>query len=51
MEKEVKIAELEAALADIRKRWPAHSVKPELINEMERLEEELAKLKNESNGG
>lgn len=51
MERNAHIAELELALADIKKRWPAHSVKPELINEMEKLEEELAKLKDESIGG
>lgn len=45
MDKNDRIAELEAEIQDILKRWPAHSVKPELVNLLENLEEELTKLK------
>lgn len=48
MEKEERIAALESELQDIKRRWPAHSVKPDLIKVMEDLEEELAKLINET---
>ncbi|HEY81979.1 MAG TPA: DUF951 domain-containing protein [Dehalococcoidia bacterium] len=37
--------ELEAKLADLRARWPAHSVPIAMWQELERLEEELEELK------
>jgi len=43
---ETRISELEKRINDIRKRLPAHSVKPQLIQELEDLEEELDILKD-----
>lgn len=42
---EEKTALLTKEIEDLRKRWPAHSVKPHMIEEMERLEDELERLK------
>jgi hypothetical protein len=39
--------EIEAELADLKGRWPAHSVPPSMWQELERLEEELEKIKRE----
>jgi hypothetical protein len=38
-----KIEELEAKIAELKKRWPAHSVSPGMMAELDDLEEELAK--------
>ena len=38
---------LEAELADLKGRWPAHSVPPSMWQELEKLEEELEKVKGE----
>ena len=43
-----RIKELEAELADLLSRWPAHSVSLHLWQQREELEEELEKLKKES---
>lgn len=43
---ESRIWELEKRINDIRRRLPAHSVKPRLIQELEDLEEELDRLKD-----
>jgi hypothetical protein len=40
-----EIMELERRIEDLKGRMPAHSVKPEMLMELERLEEELEKLK------
>ncbi|WP_018212203.1 hypothetical protein [Desulfitobacterium hafniense] len=40
-----RLAHLQGELDDLLKRWPAHSVKPELIMLREELEEEIAKIK------
>ena len=37
-----RIQELEKKIADLKKRWPAHSVPPALMRELDDLEEELA---------
>ena len=37
------IQELEKKIADLKERWPAHSVPPALMLELDELEEELAK--------
>ncbi len=42
-----KVKELEEKLADLKARWPAHSVKPSMWQELEELEEELKKAKEE----
>lgn len=39
-----EIHKLKSNLEDLKKRWPAHSVKPEMVEEMERLEDEISKL-------
>ena len=39
---EKKIEEIEARLADLKKRWPKHSVPPGLMMQLDELEEELA---------
>lgn len=45
MEKE-KIKRLEEKIADLKARWPAHSVPPSMWQHLEDLEEELKKVKN-----
>lgn len=47
---ESKLAELQKKIEDLRKRLPAHSVKPGMIEELEDLEEELAVLKSKIGG-
>ena len=42
-----KIKELEKKLEELKKRWPAHSVPPSMWMELERLEEELARAREE----
>jgi HAMP domain-containing protein len=43
-----RIKELEDKLADLKARWPAHSVPPSMWQELEELEEELERLRQES---
>ena len=38
-----RIKELEERIIDLEKRWPAHSVPAALLQELDDLEEELAK--------
>ena len=40
-----RIKEIEDKIADLKARWPAHSVQPSLVQELEELEEELEKAK------
>ena len=42
-----RIALLEQQLEDLKKRWPAHSVKPQMIMEMEQMEEEIELLREQ----
>ena len=42
--KEQKQKTLKAQLNDLRKRWPAHSVKADMVSQLEDLEEEIAAL-------
>ncbi len=42
-----RIKELEAQIEDLKARIPPHSVPPHLIQELEELEEELARLTRE----
>ena len=42
-----KKKELEAKLADLKGRWPAHSVPISMWHELEELEEELKKIEKE----
>jgi hypothetical protein len=45
-----KIREIREKIAELKRRWPAHSVKIEMVEELERLEEELAKELARENG-
>ena len=40
-EMESRITELERRIADLKARWPKHSVPPAMLIELEELEEEL----------
>ena len=40
-----KIKEIEEKIADLKARWPAHSVPPSMWQELEELEDELEKAK------
>ena len=43
------ITQIEADIAELRSRWPAHSVPPHMWQQLEDLEEELERArKNES---
>ena len=42
-----RIREIEEKIADLKGRWPAHSVPPSLWMELEALEEELRGVKEE----
>jgi len=44
-----KVKELKAKLADLRARWPAHSVPPRMWQELEELEDELKKAREAQN--
>ncbi|MBT3188365.1 MAG: histidine kinase [Anaerolineae bacterium] len=46
--KNERIKELEEKIADLKKRWPAHSVPPALLQELDDLEEELEKAQREA---
>ncbi|MHB9095329.1 MAG: histidine kinase [Eubacteriales bacterium] len=47
MQVDDRLSELEKSLEDLQKRWPAHSVKPQMIEERENLEDEIALLKKQ----
>ena len=42
------IQELEKKIAELKKRWPAHSVPPALMRELDDLEEELAEAQEQA---
>ena len=42
-----QIEKLENEIADLKARWPAHSVKPSMWQQLETLEEALEKAKQE----
>ncbi len=42
-----RLKEIEEKIADLQARWPSHSVKPSMWQELEELEEELEKAKQE----
>ena len=42
-----RIEEIKSMIEDIKRRMPAHSVKPEMIQRLEELEEELERLTGE----
>lgn len=43
-----RIKELEEKIADLEKRWPAHSIPPAMLQELDDLEEELEKALKEA---
>jgi hypothetical protein len=40
--------DLEAQIAELKARWPAHSLQPWMLQELEKLEEELETLMRKS---
>ena len=42
-----KIKEIEEKIADLKARWPAHSVPPSMWQQLEALEDELEAVKAE----
>lgn len=44
-DKQNRIAELERKIEELKKRFPAHSIPPALMAELDELEEELEKEK------
>ena len=51
MDKAQKIKEIEAKIAELKSRWPPHSVPPRMWQELEALEEELEKASNTPDDG
>jgi len=45
------VREIEDKLADLKARWPAHSVPPSMWQRLEELEDELEEAKREENRG
>jgi hypothetical protein len=48
---EKRVQEIEERIADLKARWPAHSVPPHMWQELEELEEELEKTIKDTNKG
>lgn len=46
-----EVEALERRLADLRARLPRHSIPPAMLQELEELEEELARRKAQGQGG
>jgi len=46
-----RIKELEEKIADLKARWPAHSVPPSMWQQLEELEDELEKAKEAEKRG
>ncbi len=42
------IQQLEKQIADLKQRWPAHSVPPAMLEELDELEEKLQRLQASS---
>jgi hypothetical protein len=42
-----KVREIEEKIADLKARWPAHSVPPSMWQQLEELEDELEKVKRD----
>jgi hypothetical protein len=40
-----KVREIEEKIADLKARWPAHSVPPSMWQQLEELEDELEEVK------
>ena len=48
---EKRIEEIKEKIADLKARWPAHSVPPHMWQELEELEDELEKAIKDTNAG
>ncbi|MFC1964693.1 histidine kinase [Chloroflexota bacterium] len=46
-----RIKEIEEKIADLKARWPAHSVPPSMWQQLEELEDELEKAKEAEKRG
>jgi hypothetical protein len=46
--RETQIEDVQRQIADLKGRWPAHSVPPAMIQQLDELEEELEQLRDES---
>jgi hypothetical protein len=42
-----RVKEVEQKIEDLKARWPAHSVPPSMWQELEKLEDELDKVKKD----
>jgi hypothetical protein len=42
VKEEARVKEIEAQIADLKKRWPAHSVPANMLIQLDELEDELA---------
>ena len=45
--RENRIRNLEKQIAELKSRWPAHSVPPAMIQQLDELEEELEQLRKQ----
>jgi len=45
-----RVKEIEDKLADLKARWPAHSVPPSMWQQLEELEDELEKARQAEKG-
>lgn len=45
---EAGIQHVQQQIADLKSRWPAHSVPPAMIQQLDELEEELERLQHQS---
>jgi len=48
--KKERIKELEKQIAELKRRWPAHSVPPTMLQQLDDLEEELERARREAAG-
>ena len=46
-----RVKELERQIAELKSRWPAHSVPPTMVQQLEELEEELEEELKKATGG
>ena len=46
-----KVREIEDKIADLKARWPAHSVPPSMWQQLEELEDELEEAKRAESSG
>jgi len=50
MTSEEAVSRIEEKIADLKARWPAHSVPPSMWQQLEELEDELEKAKRAESG-